>query len=74
MFHACNPLNPGECEGGTIASSTFDDLSRARNSQCKAGHIGPKCSACDREANFALQFDGTCGLCTASEGAAASEE
>eukprot|EP00937_MAST-01D_sp_MAST-1D-sp2_P002660 g2660.t1 len=63
-FHACNPLNEGECKGGAIP------VNGTRDAQCAAGHAGPKCEPCDRSHNppYVRKFGGICETCAPGEG------
>jgi len=64
VFHACNPLRPGECRGAPI------EANRTRDAQCAAGHTGPKCSACDTVNGYVRKFGGACAKCAPGEGLA----
>eukprot|EP00937_MAST-01D_sp_MAST-1D-sp2_P008170 g8170.t1 len=63
-FHACNPLNKGECRGGAIPANG------TRDTQCAKGHAGPKCEPCDRDHDpaYVRKFGGVCGTCAPGEG------
>eukprot|EP00937_MAST-01D_sp_MAST-1D-sp2_P004522 g4522.t1 len=63
-FHACNPLNEGECRGGAIPANG------TRDAQCAKGHAGPKCEPCDRDHDpaYVRKFGGVCGTCAPGEG------
>jgi hypothetical protein len=64
VFHACNPLDKGECKGAPIPSNGTIDA------QCATGHTGPKCSACNTANGFVRKFGGTCATCAPGEGEA----
>jgi len=73
VFHPCSLLHQDHCRGAAIelpynGTHTATHAEAKRDSQCKAGHVGPLCAACDLKQGYVLKFKGPCGKCASGEG------
>jgi hypothetical protein len=61
VFHMCDPLLPGICNGSPVGD--FD-----RDSQCKPGYTGLRCEVCDYASGYVKKMGGDCATCADNEG------
>ena len=65
VFHPCNPLDKGVCRGHAVDARERPES--PRDAQCRPGHVGPKCGACDWGRGYVRKLDGQCEQCSTSD-------